>query len=340
MRSTIGGLDPLSSVLRRPSSGSAMQRYLHTGLVADPIAKEHLTPPDHPESPARYDAVFSLLCHRGLIDLLEKVSCRPAMEDELARCHTRDYIELVRTEVADGRTVLSTGDADISPRSYEAALYAVGGCLNATTAVIERRVKNAFCVVRPPGHHAETERGMGFCLFNNVALAARHAQQRHGIGRVLIVDWDVHHGNGTQEIFYRDPSVFYFSIHQDPLYPGTGHASETGAGAGLGTTLNCPFPAGAGRAEILPAFRDRLLPAMEQFKPELVLISAGFDSRVGDPLGGLRLTDEDFEELTRLLLDLARRHAGERLVSVLEGGYHLGGLASAASAHVHALTEA
>ncbi len=317
-----------------------MQRYLHTGLMADPIAKEHLTPPGHPECPDRYDALFAGLCRQGLIDILEKIPCRPATADELLRCHTRDYCELVRREVAAGATVLSTGDAEISPRSHEAALYAVGGCLNAVTAVIERRVKNAFCLVRPPGHHAETERGMGFCLFNNAALAARHAQQQHGLERVLIVDWDVHHGNGTQEIFYRDPSVFYFSVHQSPLYPGTGAAQETGEGRGLGTTINCPFPAGAGRAEILPAFCDRLLPAMEAFRPELVIVSAGFDSRIDDPLGGFRLTDDDFEELTRLLLDLARRHAGERLVSVLEGGYHLGGLASAAAAHVRVLTEA
>jgi acetoin utilization deacetylase AcuC-like enzyme len=205
--------------------------------------------------------------------------------------------------------------------------------------VVERRVKNAFCAVRPPGHHAEAARGMGFCLFNNAALAARHAQQQHGLGRVLIVDWDVHHGNGTQEIFYEDSSVFYFSIHQSPLYPGTGARAETGAGAGRGTTLNCPFPAGAGRAEILPAFREQLVPAMESFRPELVIVSAGFDSREGDPLGGLRLTDEDFEELTRLLLDLAKRHAGERLVSILEGGYHLPGLARAAAAHVQALAD-
>ena len=317
-----------------------MQRYLHTGLVADPIAKEHVPPPGHPECPERYDAAFAGVCRHGLIDYLEKIPCRPALEPELHRCHLRGYVDLVRREVESGRPMLSTGDADLSPRSYEAALYAAGGCLNATTAVVERRVKNAFCIVRPPGHHAESARGMGFCLFNNAALAARHAQERHGLQRVLIVDWDVHHGNGTQEIFYRDPSVYYFSVHQSPLYPGTGAADETGEGAGVGTTANVPLPAGAGRAEVLAAFRDRLLPAMEQFRPELVVVSAGFDARADDPIGGMALTDADFEELTRLLLDLAKRHAGERLVSILEGGYNLAGLASAVFAHVQALSDA
>jgi len=204
-------------------------------------------------------------------------------------------------------------------------------------AVVEGRAQNAFCVVRPPGHHANADRGMGFCIFNNVALAARYAQRRHGLERVLIADWDVHHGNGTQDIFYADGSVFFFSTHQHPWYPGTGSAEETGEGAGRRTTLNCPFPAGSGRAEILGAFQQKLLPAARNFKPDLVLISAGFDSRAGDPLGGFTLSDGDFADLTALLLEIAGSYAGGRLVSVLEGGYSLEGLAAAAEAHVKAL---
>ncbi|HEV7868399.1 MAG TPA: histone deacetylase, partial [Chthoniobacteraceae bacterium] len=178
--------------------------------------------------------------------------------------------------------------------------------------------------------------GMGFCILNNIAIAARHAQQR-GARRVLIVDWDVHHGNGTQDIFYEDGSVFFFSTHQSPWYPGTGRADETGVGAGKGTTLNCPLPAGSGRAEIWKAFAMQLLPAADAFKPDFVLISAGFDSRENDPLGHFKLTDADFSELTRLMRNLADRHAKGRIVSMLEGGYNLSGVASAARAHVEAL---
>jgi acetoin utilization deacetylase AcuC-like enzyme len=192
-------------------------------------------------------------------------------------------------------------------------------------------------VTRPPGHHASAARGMGFCLFNTVAVAARYAQSKFGLGRVAIVDWDVHHGNGTQDIFYQDDSVLFFSTHQWPLYPGTGAANERGEGKGLGLTINCPLPAGSGRDEIFATFRDGFIPAADQFEPDLLLISAGFDSRLEDPLGQFRLTDQDFEDLTAMMLDVASRHCGGRLVSVLEGGYNLSGLAKAAEAHVRTL---
>lgn len=315
------------------------ERFLHTGLLADPICKIHDAGWGHPETPSRYDAVFRALCSTGLIEHLEKIPARPAVESELLRVHTRDYLDLARREIEGGATTLSTGDADVCPKSWSAAQYAVGGCLNAVDAVLDGRIKNAFCLVRPPGHHATASRGMGFCIFNNAALAARHAQAR-GVHRVLIVDWDVHHGNGTQDIFYEDPSVFYFSTHQWPLYPNTGAAEETGRGRGMGTTLNCPLPAGAGRAEIMAAFEKQLLPATALFRPELILISAGFDSRIGDPLGAFTLTDEDFADLTHLMINLARQHAGGRIVSMLEGGYSPAGLASATCAHVQALSEA
>lgn len=313
---------------------------MRTGLVADPICKLHLTGWGHPESPSRYDAAFRALSTRGLIDQLEKIPCREALDYELELCHTPAYIELVAREVAEGEPTLSTGDTDISPRSLEAARYTVGGVLNAVDAIFLGRVKNAFCLVRPPGHHAAADRGMGFCIFNNVALAARHAQVEHGVDRVLIIDWDVHHGNGTQDIFYCDPTVFYFSTHQYPYYPGTGAQEERGAGAGFGTTLNVPLPAGSGRAEIFPAFTDLLGPEMEKFRPDFVIISAGFDARVGDPLGGFLLTDDDFADLTDWVIQLARRYANGRILSVLEGGYNLSGLASAVAAHVRRLIEA
>jgi acetoin utilization deacetylase AcuC-like enzyme len=316
-----------------------MDMFLHTGLVADPICKEHLTGPDHPECPDRYDAVFLALNRSGLIDHLQKIPCRSALDGEVLMCHTPDYLALVKNETSSGRTWLTTGDTEISPRSLDAALYTVGGVLNAVDAVCRGNMKNAFCLVRPPGHHASADRGMGFCIFNNVAIAARHAQQKHGLERILIVDWDVHHGNGTQDIFYEDDSVFYFSLHQHPLYPGTGSSVEIGTGRGRGATMNVPLPAGSGRHEVLSAFERYLLPAMEAFKPDMIFISAGFDSRVGDPLGGLTLTDDDFAEMTRVLIALAAQHAHGRIVSVLEGGYNLGGLAAAAMAHVRALTE-
>ncbi len=313
---------------------------MKTALLADPIYKEHVTGPGHPERPERCDAVTKALREAGLLPSLDRIGARPATEEEIGVCHTRAYIELVKREIAAGASELSTGDTNVGPRSLEVALRAAGGVLNAVDAVISQKARNAFCAIRPPGHHARPAQAMGFCIFNNVAIAARYAQRKHQVEKVLIADWDVHHGNGTQDIFYADGSVFFFSTHQSPWYPFTGRADETGEGKGAGCTMNCPFPAGSGREEIVGAFRRKLIPAAQNFRPDLVLISAGFDSRVDDPLGRFTLSDEDFAELTAIMLEIADKHAGGRLVSVLEGGYNLSGLASAALSHVKALASA
>jgi acetoin utilization deacetylase AcuC-like enzyme len=283
-------------------------------------------------------AILERLREERLLDRCLALAPRPITDAELARVHSPSYLRIVAQDVNDGVPVLSTGDTAIKGQaSLDAARIAAGGLLEAVDAVCTGRVANAFAVSRPPGHHATPNKGMGFCLFNSVALAARHAQAAHGLERVLIVDWDVHHGNGTQETFYEDGSVLFFDTHQSPLYPGTGAADETGRGAGAGFTINCPFPAGAGRKEIIGAFRERLIPAADLFQPQLVLVSAGFDSRVDDPLGRFTLSDADFTDLTRIVREIADRHAGGRVVSTLEGGYGLDGVAAAAAAHVGAL---
>ncbi len=312
---------------------------MKSALIADPVCREHDTGRGHPESARRFDAVVQALDAAGLSGRMFALDPRAVGVDDLLLAHTAEYVALAEREIRGGAEQLSTGDTVVSRHSWDAALKAAGSALAAVDAVVGGEVERAFCVVRPPGHHATAERGMGFCVFNNIALAARHAQRRHGIGRVLIVDWDVHHGNGTQDIFYEDGSVFFFSTHQSPWYPGTGSAGETGAGAGKGTTLNCPLPAFSGRKEIFACFEEKLLPAMEKFRPELVLISAGFDSRMDDPLGHFLLTDDDFADLTRIVLKMAKQHAGGRVVSLLEGGYNLRGLASAAVAHVSVLAD-
>lgn len=309
----------------------------HSGIAADPSVKEHDTGPHHPEQAARFTAVMDRLERSGLSRDLTRLRTRAADDDELALAHTREYIALVGREVAGHRDQLSTGDTDIMAQSDEAARLAAGCAICAVDAVFAHDVENAFAVLRPPGHHASADRGMGFCLFNNVAIAARYAQTKYGAERVLIADWDVHHGNGTQDIFYEDGSVLFFSTHQSPWYPGTGARNETGEGAGAGKTINCPLPAGSGRAEIVGAFRQQLVPAAERFQPDLVLLSAGFDSRINDPLGHFRLTDADFSELTGIMLDIAAKYCDGRLVSVLEGGYNLEGLAMASEAHIRAL---
>ena len=305
-----------------------------TALIADAHCQQHDTGHGHPECPQRFAAVMDELKRAGLLEKLLRLAPRAVTGADLELAHDADYLRRAEHDILSGASQLSTGDTSICEASWDAARLATGCALAAVDAVMEGKAANAFCAMRPPGHHATADRGMGFCVLNNVAIAARHAQRRHGIGRVLIVDWDVHHGNGTQDIFYEDGSVFFFSTHQSPWYPGTGRASETGSGAGKGTTLNCPLPAGSGRAEIFQAFEQKLVPAMEQFRPEFVLISAGFDSRVGDPLGDFQLTDRDFVDLTKIVRSIADKYARRRVVSLLEGGYNLNGLASAVAAHV------
>jgi len=264
---------------------------------------------------------------------LKPYQSRPATDQDILACHSPAYLAEVRKEIESGASRLSTGDTWVCRKSLTAADYASGAGCVAIDAVLGGEVKNAFCLTRPPGHHATATRGMGFCVFNNAGIAARYAQRQHHLGKVLIIDWDVHHGNGTQDIFYEDGSVFYFSTHEFPWYPWTGRKEETGRGKGLGTNLNCPMARGAGRKEFMFAFQHLLAPAVDRFKPELIIISAGFDARHGDPLGRLELTDEDYSDLTGLVLDMANTHCQGRVVSILEGGYSLSGLASAAASH-------
>lgn len=305
-----------------------------TALLLDDYVMRHETAWGHPECPERYAAIKSAL--DGTKDVVP-LKTRRATAEEITLCHDPAYVESTLKLVRQGVEELAGGDVSVCQESGDVALHAAGGVIDAVDTVLDGRAGNAFCAVRPPGHHARPAAAMGFCLFNNVAIAARHAQRNRGLERVAIVDWDVHHGNGTQEIFYKDNSVLFFSTHQRPWYPGTGAHSETGDGAGEGFTVNLPFPADSGRKEILGAFREQVIPKIDDFRPELILISAGFDSRLGDPLGDFRLTDEDFSEMTSLLCDIAARHCGGRVLSVLEGGYNLDGLGPAVKAHVSAL---
>ena len=307
-------------------------------LISDLAYQKHDTGFGHPEQPSRIKAVHKALDKAKLNEGFRKVEPRLCEDADILRCHTETYLAAVKADVAAGATNLRTGDTTIGKESLNVAKLAAGGLLAAVDEVLTGKANRGFCVSRPPGHHATPDKGMGFCLFNNAAVAARYAQQKHKVGKVLIVDWDVHHGNGTQDIFYEDASVFFFSTHQSPWYPGTGAKDETGKGKGLGTILNRPFPSGSGHdAIVTSAFGDDLTKAMTKYRPELIIISAGFDSRLGDPLGQFRLTDDDFGALTKIILDLAKEHADGKVVSVLEGGYDLNGLGKAAAAHAKQL---
>jgi acetoin utilization deacetylase AcuC-like enzyme len=306
-----------------------------TGFVYSDEYLKHKTK-FHPECKERLTAIVDYLKQTGLLPQLVPIRPYPATTGQISLVHTRDYIDTLRDKCRRGVRMLDR-DTQISSESYEVARLAAGGALAGVDAVMQGRVDNAFCAVRPPGHHALRNKAMGFCLFNNVAIAARYAQQKYGLSRVLIVDWDVHHGNGTYEIFIRDPSVFYFSVHQYPHYPNTGSEDEVGKGAGSGYSLHVTFSGGQGDEEYITAFKQKLLPRALAFKPGLVLISAGFDAHRQDYLSSMNISSRGFGELTALVSRLADETCSGRIVSVLEGGYELMALAESVYEHIRRL---
>ena len=304
-----------------------------TLLVTHPACLNHINPAGHPERPDRLRAIMRVL-DDDRFKTMVRAEAPLATLDDVALCHPKEFVEEIRNASPTEGMVRIDADTTMSPGSFEAALCAAGGAIYAVDEVFARKNDNAFCAMRPPGHHAETTQPMGFCLFNSAAIAARHAQKKHGIERVAIVDFDVHHGNGTQEIFWSDPTVMYCSTHEMPLYPGTGARTERGA---HNTVVNAPLRAGDAGEKFREAFETTLLPRLRTFAPELMLISAGFDAHMRDPLANLNLVEDDFGWATRKLMEIADASSGGRVVSLLEGGYDLQGLAGSVDAHVTAL---
>jgi len=303
-----------------------------TRLYTHPIYLEHLTPPGHPERPDRLRALEEAF-KAETFEALERIESPRAGDEMVLLAHPEQFLDRVKQAIPHEGIVHIDADTSASPKSFEAALTAVGGALDAVDAVFAGDADNAFLAARPPGHHAEKNMAMGFCLFNQAAIAARHAQRTHGAETVAVIDWDVHHGNGTQDIFWDDPSVFYLSTHQMPLYPGSGAKNETGAG----NIVNAPLSPQTGSMHFREAFNTRILPTLKDVGPDLVIISAGFDAHHRDPLAEINLTADDFDWATGKLMEIAGEHCDNRVVSVLEGGYDLVGLAESAGAHVRRL---
>jgi acetoin utilization deacetylase AcuC-like enzyme len=307
-----------------------------TGLVYHKDYLLHQAGHGHPERPERLESIMNHLSETKLLEQLVRIEPYPADIDWIATIHTRDYIDMINQCCETDYHYLDA-DTGICPDSYRIALLAAGGAMAAADAVMNKKIHNAFCAVRPPGHHAERNRARGFCLFNNIAITARYLQKKYQIEKVLIIDWDVHHGNGTQNAFYDDPTVFYFSIHQWPHYPGTGLQSEKGIGKGEGFTLNVPLTGGHGNEDYIDAFEKLLVPAAKNFEPDFILISAGFDACYQDPLAGMQLTEKGYSQLTRIIVELANEFCEGRIISLLEGGYNLEILAHSVAAHIEVL---
>ena len=311
---------------------------MDVGLVYHPDYLKHNTGQHHPEHPGRLEAVMQALEASGRAQQLIRLECDTDPEAWVASVHHLEHIKLVQATSQHNRVALDP-DTMVCRDSYAAALKAVAGTLGAADAVLQGQVSQAFCAVRPPGHHATARRAMGFCLFNNVAILARYLQRHHGLDNILIIDWDVHHGNGTQHIFEADPSVLYFSTHQYPFYPGTGATTETGQGRGQGFTMNVPLPAGTGDATYIAVFEQQLLPRALAYRPDCVLISAGFDAHYADPLAQMQVTEEGYRRLTQVVKEIAATCCQQRLISVLEGGYNLAALARSVQVHIEELQQ-
>jgi len=306
-----------------------------TGFAYHPDYVNHDTGPGHPERPDRVCAALQALQASELWPKLYQIEPTCATVEQLSYVHTSDYITHVQ-QCCEQETNLDY-DTPVAKETFDIARLSTGGVLRAADAVMEGTIRNAFALVRPPGHHATPIRSMGFCLFNNVAIAARYLQHNYGIDKVAVVDWDVHHGNGTQDILYADPSIFFFSIHQSPLYPGTGAANETGSGDGIGTTLNVPMSAGNDADAYIEVFETTLRPALLNFAPEFVIISAGFDAHHLDPLAAINLTADGFARLTDIVVEISAETADGKIISALEGGYSLRALSESVVAHVERL---
>ncbi len=308
-----------------------------TGVVRHELYKEHLADYPHVESPQRLQVIYDMLDQADMADKFVAISPRPATHEELAWIHSESHIQ--RVTATDGKPHASLDpDTQTTALSCQAATLAAGGLFCLIDKIFDNTVRNGFALVRPPGHHAERDRAMGFCLFNNVALGAMYAMHTYSVKRVLIVDWDLHHGNATQNSFYADPAVLYFSTQQFPYYPGSGDLTEVGRGEGKGFTVNVPLQPGHGDKEFYQIFKQILSPIASAFKPEFILVSAGFDTYVDDPLGGMKVTPIGYAALTRILMDLAKTCCSERLAITLEGGYHLEGLRESAKAVIKELT--
>ncbi|MEX0951860.1 MAG: histone deacetylase [Gammaproteobacteria bacterium] len=309
-----------------------------TGFLYDSAYLQHDTGRSHPECADRLSRSIDYLQQQSWFADLRTVTAKPIDPVWLQMIHQPDYIRHVQSACENGAVYIDSPDVSISSRSFEIALLASGGVLQLADALITGKIDNGFALIRPPGHHAENHMALGFCLFNNIAITARYLQKQYGLDKIAIVDWDVHHGNGTQHSFTTDPSVFYISLHEYPLYPGTGAWNERGEGRGLGATLNCPQHAGATDRDYELAFHDKILPALHRFKPEIILISAGFDAHRADPLANVRLSTEFFGWMTGALLEVADMYANGRLLSMLEGGYDLDALPRCIASHLQVLS--